>query len=229
MVATIGTLITKQDNFEIIRDQIGAILFDNQAAQVALAVAEPDPDLWKLRVFIEATNPLEQFLNAAADDIPDTSPIVNVWYESGTFDPSKGDTVNRTHHAATYNVDVYAWGIAEGGAAPSTHTPGDVAAALTCQRGVRFVRNFLMASENKNLQLPTLVWKRSIQSITLLPPELEEFPALQIHAARVAFLAEFNEFSPQGDESNLIEQISVDINVGQNGMIFPAGAEFDYT
>ena len=58
MATTLPSLIDKQDSFEIVRDQIAGILYENQLAQQALAVtAGKDPALWELRVFTEATNP----------------------------------------------------------------------------------------------------------------------------------------------------------------------------
>lgn len=222
-VTTLPTLITKQDNFEIVRDQIALLIFDNAAAQFGLSGSDP---LFKMRVFTEATNPWEQFLNMNPQTA-DLSPVVNVWYDSGTFDESKSDTVKRQHHDGIFNIDVYGAGIsAEDG---TGQDPGDRQAALTAQRGIRFVRNFLMASDNVVLQLPGLVWFRWPQSINLLQPELDNIAGVQIHAGQLSMRVGFNEFAPQGDESILLEEISVDINVGQNGMLFPAGVELDFT
>ena len=46
-------LIDKLDTFEIVRDEIAAILATEIASQEALAAGEPDPTLWRLRVFLE--------------------------------------------------------------------------------------------------------------------------------------------------------------------------------
>jgi len=74
----IPNLIDKQDSFEIIRDQIAAILSTEVASQMALAIAEAkEPNDWKMRIFIERSNPWEQWLNNPTED---KSPIVNVWY-----------------------------------------------------------------------------------------------------------------------------------------------------
>ena len=58
-------LIDKQDSFEIVRDQIAAILKTEITSQIALATTagKPNPDDWKLRIFSERANPWEQFLN----------------------------------------------------------------------------------------------------------------------------------------------------------------------
>ena len=232
MVDVLATLIDKQDNFEIVRDQIAVLINDNQAAQVILAAAEPDPSLWKLRVFTERANPWEQFLN---DPAADTSPIVNVWYENGVFDEGKSDVVKRQAHVATFNVDVYGLGVAQSDGAGG-QIPGDLTAAETATRGIRLVRNILMASENTYLQLRNAgtddvgpgVWQRWVQSITSFQPELANEAAHQILGIRLALRVTFNEYSPQADETDLLELVHVDIRRNSDGMLL-ADAEYDYT
>ena len=59
----ISELIDKQDNFEIVRDQIAAILVNEVASQMALATAEAkDPEDWNLQIFTERSNPWEKWL-----------------------------------------------------------------------------------------------------------------------------------------------------------------------
>ena len=55
-----------------------------------------DPADWKLRIFTERSNPWEEWLNIDADT--DTSPVVNVWFDTSTFDQSencRGSLPNR--------------------------------------------------------------------------------------------------------------------------------------
>jgi len=226
MADTISFLVDKQDSFEIVRDQIAVLINENQAAQVILAAAEPDPSLWKLRVYTERANPWELFI----EDPADFSPIVNVWYESGSFDESKGDTIERQAHAGIFNVDVYAWAQSQGDGAGG-HLPGDREAAFTAQRGARLVRNFIMASENAYLQLRAIdgptgpgVWQRWLQSVTSFQPDQQNEAAHQVIAIRLAFRVEFNEFSPQAVTDDL-ELVSVDIHRASDGKLI---AEADY-
>lgn len=219
-VTPLTTLIDKDDSFEIVRDQVAAILEANQAAQVALAVtaSKPDPSLWKLRVFAERANPWELFLNEIENATPDTSPIVNVWYETGSFDEAKGDPVKVQTHNLTINVDVYGWGIAKG-VSGGGQSPGDESAALTTQRGVRLVRNILMAAANTYLELRPVpetdgdprVSSRWLDSITAFQVQLGNDSAHQVHGARMQFTVQVNEFSPQADTSNILEQVSTDV------------------
>lgn len=235
MVDTLPFLINKQDGFEVVRDQTAVIINENQAAQVVLAAGEPDPNDWKLRVYIERANPWEAFLNDNDAATPDQSPIVNVWYESGTFPESSGNVIARQDHRATINVDVYAWGIAKSDPDnPTGHIPGDLEAAEIAQRGTRLVRNILMASQNAWLQLradvrpDVAVGQRWIQSITSFQPEIQNEAAHAILGIRLALNVRFSEFAQQADESNLLEFVSVDVLRDSDGMLI-AEADFDYT
>lgn len=229
MVDVIQTLMTGQDNFEIVRDQIAALIELNQANQQALAiVALEDPALWKLRVFTERSNPWEQFLNIDVNDAAaDFSPIINVWFDTSSYPQNKGNTVEWQRSETTYNIDIV-------GFAPSTtdggtgQLPGDREAALTNQRAIRLVRRILMAGENRHLQLDrTIVGDRWIQSITSFQPQLDSAPVQQIVGSRIAFTVAFLEFSPQGDESNILEEVRIDVLRAEDGEI-ALSQQFNY-
>ena len=221
---SIDTLIDKQDTFEIVRDQIAALLVFEIKNQMALAIAaKKDPEEWKLRVFTERSNPWEQFENPTPKT--DLSSLVNIWYDNGNFPESKGNVVGRQAHEATYNLDCYAFGISAddpGGG----HKPGDKEAALRVQKAVCLVRNMLMAAVNTYLQLRGTVWQRWIQSITIFQPELEGVQAQQVHGARIAFRVTFNEFSPQVTPEEL-ELVSVDVRRKEDGEIV-LKADYEY-
>jgi len=139
---TIQSLIDKQDTFEQVRDQIAAILTLETASQQTLATAAgKDPELWKLRIFSERSNPWESF----RDSDRNKTPIVNVWYESSAFQEGSSTVSERQDTLGTFNIDVYGYGVSQANGAG--HDAGDEQAALTCQRGLRLVRNILMASE----------------------------------------------------------------------------------
>ena len=139
----IQNLIDKQDSFEVIRDQIAAILATETASQMALATAATkDPQDWKMRIFTERSNPWEQWLNEQTDK----SPIVNVWYDNSNFDPSASNIVERQGTDAIFNIDCYGYGVSSDDGATG-HNPGDKEAALAVQKALRLVRNILMAAE----------------------------------------------------------------------------------
>ena len=225
----IDTLIDKEDNFEKIRDQIALILFNEVESQMALATAAGKvAALWKLRIFIERSNPWEEFLQ---NPVTDRSPLVNVWYQSSNFDTSGSNTFERKESKTIYNIDCYGYGqssdVSGGG-----HDPGDERAALTAQRAVRLVRNILEASIYSHLGLENaedknaIVWDTWMNSMTTFQPEIDGRAVQQIVAIRLSFAVNFNEFSPQFTPETL-EFVSVDIK-RENGELV-AETDYDYT
>lgn len=215
-------LIDKQDNFELIRDQIAAILVTESTSQQALATAGgKDPALWKLRVFRERSNPWEQWRDGPAD----TAPIVNVWYDNSGYDLAASDLIARQKTTAIFNIDCYGLGqSADDGA--GGHVPGDRDAAFTVHRALRLARNILMAAEYTYLGLRGLVWRRWPQSITIFQPPSGENTAQQIVGARIAFEVQFDEFSPQFEPETL-EYVSIDVLQAEDGELL-AEADYDY-
>ncbi len=220
MVDTIPALMTGEDNFEVVRDQIAGLIKANADEQVILAAAEPDPSLWELRVFTERSNAWEQFVNIDVNDAAaNFSPIVNVWFDRSQFPGATGNTVDYQRSSSTFNIDIvgFASSADDGG---TGQIPGDQEAALVNQRGIRFVRRILMAAENRHLQLDrTVVGNRWIQSITSFQPQLDSNPAQQIVGSRIAFTVEFLEFAPSADLSNLLEEIRIDVHRTEDGEI----------
>jgi len=214
------TLIDKQDTFEIIRDQIAAILALEVTNQKALAViAAKDPALWDLKIYTERSNPWEQY----DSDNPDPTPIVNIWFDTVQFDKSASNLVERQKGTGVFNIDCYAIGVSQTDGAG--HKPGDKEAALNVQRAVRLVRNILMAAENMYLQLTRgVAWDRIPQAITIFQPAIDARQIQQIVGARLAFNVSYNEFSPQV-VGEILELLSVDVIRTEDGQIV---AEADY-
>lgn len=219
----ITTLIDKKDNFEIIRDQIAAILVLESTSQQALAVlAAKDPKEWKLRVFTERSNPWELFQDANAEQ----TPIINVWYGSSNFDKKSSNAMERQHSASVYNIDIYALGVSRdipGGG----HTPGDEDAAFRVQAAIKLVRNMLMASIYTYLDLRGLVWGRWPQSVNVFQPQVEGKELQQVIGARIVMAVDFNEFSPQFEPETL-EFVAIDVKRTEDGEII-LEADYDYT
>jgi hypothetical protein len=220
----ITTLIDKLDGFEIVRDQILTILVSEIASQQALAVtAGKDPDLWKIRVFSERSNPWEIWLN----DQSDLSPICNVWVDNMVFPEGSGNVVERQKNECIYNLDCYGCDVSadDGG---TGHTAGDRGAAYTAHRAIRLIRNILMSAEYRQLGLPPrTVWKRWINSITPFQPEFNNRTVQQVVGARIAFRVEFNELSPQ-HVAETLEYISTIIRRQEDGEILTQ-VDVDFT
>jgi hypothetical protein len=205
---TLPTLLQKTDNVEIIRDQIAAIISAESISQQALATAGgEDPDLYKMQVYIERSNPWAVWLYTDDDDAGtvDISPIVNVWIDSVNFDSQRSPTQNRQHTSASILVDVYGYGRATG------TTAGDKAAALSAQRTARWIRNWIMSDLNYRLQLGSAVSKRWVRGYQSYQPQLDQTPQPHVLGFRVTIDVEFNEFAPINTGEPL-EVINVNIN-----------------
>ena len=200
MPALIPELITKVDNAEIIRDQIAAILTVELANQGVLS-GLPQP-----KVFIERSNPLGQFLTA---ENPPAQPVINVWWDSSTFDEATSNVVERQKAEAVYHIDCYA-AAASSDVPAGGHIPGDEQAAREAQRAVRLARNILMAGAYTYLGLRGLVWKRFPQTITNFQPQLDNRTAMRVVATRLALQVHFSEFSPQ-IEGEVLETLMIEI------------------
>jgi hypothetical protein len=222
----IDTLINKQDNFEIVRDQIGAILTLESIEQQRLAVlATLDPADYKLEVYLERSNPYEKWLNNLDLDKAESCPIISVWYDSSTMDLGKSNMIDRQMYEATYNIDCYGYGISK--ATTDGHDAGDEVSAKECQRAVRLVRNILMSANYRFLGLQGTVWDRWVASINMFQPNSDLPNVQKISASRLAFRVNFSEFAPQITPEDL-ELLSVDINRASDGMLY-AEADYDLT
>jgi len=200
--AQILDLIDKQDNVEVVRDQIAAILKVELAHQVALAPLVGQP-----RVFLERSNPWGEFLEAQ----PEQQPIINVWFDTATYDGSASNIVERQKCEATYNIDCYGYAVSvDDGQPTGGHSPGDQEAAFECQRAARMARNILMSAHYTYLGLRGLVWKRWPQSLSMFQPQSGNLAVQRIVGGRLAFQVAFNEFSPQytGEE---FETLSLEV------------------
>ena len=223
----IDTLIDKQDGFEVVRDQIAAILAAEVVNQMTLAAIElKNPALWDLRIFIERHNPWEQFLNLT--DASDKSPIVNVWFDNGNPPKNQGGVVNKQAYEGNFNIDCYGVGVSSDDEAG--HKPGDREAALNAQRALRLVRNILMAGTNTHLQLRQkdggIVGMRWIRTEEMFQPQIDNQSAQKVVGARLSLEVKYEEASPQVTPETL-EAVQVDIKRKKDGQVI-AEADFEY-
>lgn len=218
----IDALIDKQDNFEIIRDQIAAILATEVDSQKALATAAAkDASLWDFKVYTERSNPWENYLN----DTAELTPTVNVWYDNSNFMDTSSNIVERQTTEAIFNIDCYAVANSSGNIAGG-HNPGDQEAAFAVQRVIRLVRNILMAAEYTYLGLRGLVWQRWTQTVTVFQPQQDRGNVRPVIAARIGFKVKFSEFSPQISGSGL-ELLSTTVKRTEDGQIV-IRADYEY-
>lgn len=219
----IQTLIDKQDSFEIIRDQIAAILAQEVTSQKQLATdAGKDPALWDFKVYTERSNPWESYLN----DIAELTPIVNVWYDNSVFSETQSNIVEKQATDGIFNIDCYAVANSSDNVAGG-HNPGDKEAAFAVQRVLRLVRNILMSAEYTYLGLRGLVWQRWPQTVTAFQPQQDRANVRPVIAARIGFRVKFNEFSPQ-ISGNVLELLSAQVSRAEDGQVL-FDADYDYT
>lgn len=212
-------LITKDDNFELIRDKIAYILAAEGAAQVALAEAVPlDSTPWKFNVYKERINPWEAFRDGSGD----LTPIVNVWYDSGTFDKSSSNVATRQKaDPSRYNIDIYAF--SKSTETAGGHDPGDQAASELCQHVLKLVRNILMHDKYKHLDMLGVVWRRWPGQITAFQPQSGNQPLNRVAAIRLVLEVEHNE-TIELEDHETCEIISIDFRHEPTGQII---AEID--
>lgn len=211
----ITTLIDKEDVFELVRDKIAQILADESVSQQALAVdAGKDPTLWDLSVFTERSTPWD---NAAPGKL-----IINVWFDTATPDEKSSNTVESQTMRGTFNIDVIGTGVSTPNGAG--HNPGDKTAALEASRGLRLVRNILMASTYTYLDMRPIVASRMPQSIAQFPVRIDNKAVDHVSGARLALDVRYEEFSPQYEPAT-IEELRTEIQRAEDGSVL---AQIDY-
>jgi len=224
----LDTLITGPDTWQIVRDRTALILQTESDNQVALATnaGEPDPSLWKLRVYIQRAKPWEMFLPDEFGVVSDLSPVINVWHDTQTFPENMGDVVQSQQSDITINMDAYGFAVTmdDGG---TGQLPGDEYSARAAEHGAELCRKILMASSNVHLQLQGFVGKRWPGNITEFQPELDAESAEYITAVRFPMGVHAVEYSPQYTPE-ILEKVHVDLKRSGDGQVI-ADAEFDYT
>jgi len=189
-------LVDKVDVFELVRDQIGALLLiETEQQQLLATAAARDPTPWDLRVYTERTNPFGEFVDLVEGEDP-PRPIVNVSYSGSTYIKSSSNVVERQRADSTYFIDCYAVAVSQD-VAGGGHRPGDELAALEVQRVIRLVRNYLMSAEYTYLGLRGTVGGRWIASIETMDPQLDALQVQRVGAARITLTVDHSEYSPQ--------------------------------
>lgn len=221
----IQELITGYDTFELVRDKIASILALETASQQSLAGSAPgeNPDDYKIRVFKERANAWEQFLYNHLEI--DTSPVVNVWFDSLQFPENAGNVLNNQMSDNIYNIDVYGYG--ETVETENGQVPGDLTAALNAHRALRLCRKWIMADQYAYLDLRGLVGYRWPQQMQTFQPEYDANTVQKIVGARLALRVRCAEASPQYIAENL-EIINSTIRSGIDGEILTI-QQFDVT
>ena len=223
-------LIDKRDNWELIRDEIAAILAAETINQQAKATAAAkDPTLWTFRVFIERSRPWEML--SETEDV--LFPIVNVWFDNLNINAAASAiTSPQTSDATIFNIDVIA-GAKTVKSVGDGHLSADKTATLDCQRIVRLVRNILFSVPKDSqkpgdnyyfLNLPGVVGGRRLQAINSFQADQDK-QALAIAAARLVLAVRHIETSLE-DPGNTFDLLQMDTTFNETG---EADYQFDLT
>lgn len=199
-MAKLNTLIDKQDNCEIIRDQIAAILAVEEANQRVLAIADgQDTELWRFNVYTEKFNPWK-LLTKSDGTSESQTPIVNVLFDNDTFDNKNSNQTEQQATKGMFFLDCYAH-------KPKTESlDSDEATSKEAERIARLVRNIIMSAEYNQLALGyadlgkgnNIVFDRYILKREKFMPLDREGRAFEnIIAMRLTLGVDYVEYSPQ--------------------------------
>lgn len=216
----LNELIDKQDTFEIVRDQIAAILANNVAEQKSLATAAgQDPSLYDFKTYTERSKPWGMYQKSN----PETTPIVNVYFDSATAEKGASNHNQYQKHTGTFHIDCYGYGKTTSTA--GGHSSGDELANLEAQRTARLAKNIIMADVNTYLDLRGLVWSRWITNVVQFQ-DLQDNEQMQyITAIRLTLAVEYTEYSPQ-QGTEVLEGVGIEINRASDGEVL---AQIDTT
>lgn len=215
-------LINKEDSFELVRDKIAQILADETANQMQLATdAALDPTDWDLEVYTERANPWEKWLNDTT--VANKVPIINVWFDSDSFDMGQGSTLKCQAAEGSFNVDCYGYATSSDDGAAG-HLAGDEQAAKAAHHAVRLVRNILMSGEYRYLELRPLVSRRWVTTRTSFQPQQDTRSVQRIVAVRLVVSVKYLETAPDYT-GEITDCVHVDLKRNSDGAIL---AQMEY-
>ncbi|MCP4677088.1 MAG: hypothetical protein GY854_16550 [Deltaproteobacteria bacterium] len=223
-------LIDKQDNFEIVRDEIAAILALETLNQQALAVlAAKDPELWRFDVFTERSRPWEALSELEEPIVP----IVNVWFDDESFATDQSyNSLLHTADPGIFNIDILTTALNRKNVGDGYET-SDRQATLDAQRIMRLIRNILFSVPSDHTQpgqdyqflnMRGVVGYRRIQSATVFQPDYKK-QSVAIGGARIALAVKYIETAIEGPYQNF-DLLQVTATTTENGQVV---MEFDLT
>lgn len=179
--------------FELVRDQIAAIIVNELANQITLAIADSAP-----------TEPYEIAVTTEKTDSWNKSqfPLVNVWYDSGNIDTSASSPANQQQGDHFYNLDCYVEKPSEDDAGDIVS--GDTLSAKEVQRVASIIWQIIMADQNTRLQFEfrtadvpsALVAHRIFEQLTTFQPSFGDTVVENVQALRLRLKVRHVEIPP---------------------------------
>lgn len=204
----------------MVRDKIAQILADESAMQVQIATTEgkPDPQQWALKVYTERATPWDDYTSGEL--------LVNVWFDATTIDEAAANTPRNQTMRGTFNIDVLGFAVSKPDGSGG-QLAGDELAAKEAQRGLRLVRNIIMADSYTYLDMRPLVGQRMPQSISTFQPQLNGKPTEHVVGARLSLGVRYEEYAPQYEPVQL-QTIFTEVTRAEDGRVL-AEIEIDFT
>jgi hypothetical protein len=188
-MSKIDFLLAKNDNIELIRNQIAGILKIETENQYSLAVKQGAADSrdYKIGVFVERARPWELTGNS---ENKNPFPLINVSLSG--YNGEAGSAQSEKKYKATFYIDCYGCGNLN-----NTSGDDDSLATIRAWKTARIARNILMSSYYTYLGLRGTVFKRGILSIQTGNPSNMPESAVAVITCRISFVVDFSEKSPQ--------------------------------
>jgi hypothetical protein len=200
-------LVETPDGFELVRDKIAEILAKETLLQQSQAQAAGyDPYDWKFSVYEERSRPWEVYR-----DCVETTPIVNIWYDTDSFDRATSNSEDRQKTTSIYHIDCFAYATSQ--QTEDGHSPGDESAAKAAHRIGRLVRRILMHPKYESLGFSddeNPIWYRWVTSRLAFQPTSSNIPIQNVMGFRIDLEVQHNEYIDLYSEVNL-EQIMIQL------------------
>lgn len=216
---SIAALIDKKDSFELVRDQVAAILATETASQQALATtALKDPDLWKFTVYTERKNPFSLLELDSDGNVTGDNSVVNVWLDNSNMYGGNDSDVQQ--FTAKIMIDCIAAKASEENG--TTINASDYLASLDSERIARLVRNIIMSPvySKIGLEAAKFVLKRNITGLQKMFADREDRQYTNVVVTRLTLEVNFNESVSQIEGVDL-EQILIDVEKDETGLVLP--------
>lgn len=219
---TLDKILDVRDNFDLVRDQIGSLIVENIVTQKAFAVTTYGDDTsWRLDAYLERSQPWT-LLKASADP----APIANITAQTANYREDEG-SLKDVANEAVYHVDLFVSKASQddGG---TGQLVGDEQAARQLHFTAMLVRNILMSEQNFKLQLPGIVFRRHVDTLTIIRPGDEELSVLEnVIVGQMTVHVKMIETSPE-ETPEIIEAVNVKVFRDTDGRLL-AEAEYDLT
>lgn len=209
-------LIDKQDNFEIVREEIASILAVETANQQIKAVAAgKDPKLWEFKVYTERSLIWKSLTNTENPVVP----VVNISFESSEYASDQAAyTLTQITDSAIYNIDIFTSALTEELVAGG-QIPGDRQSIIDCQRITRLIRNILYSvppdttvpgDDYAYFNMSGIVMERKLQTIQSYIPNYKE-QGIYVTGTRMVLAVKFSEFALEGPDNplNLLQATTI--------------------